>query len=153
MKPISPEKTLANRTNLPCGRGRATLWKTDCYTTALKTIMKRKQKAILICSALQRLLLHWDWLQKLRNEKKDFKVWHSLIWTSLLILTLVSLQHVFLIILYLNSATYHIFSNSSHHMDEPILSALRATSFYLWMGQNHAKIFGTDLPNITRSEV
>lgn len=151
---LSPEKTLANRTNLPCSWVTATLWKTDCYITALRIIMERKQKVILICSALQRLLLHWDWLQKLRNEKKDFKVWHSLIWTSLFILTLVSLHHAFLIILYLNSATYQIFSNGSHHMDEPILSALWDTSFYLSMGQNHAKIFGTDLPNMTsRSEV
>lgn len=62
-------------------------------------------------------------------EKKDFKVWHSFLRTSLFILTLISLQHVFLIILYLNSVTYQIFSNSSHHKDEPILSALWATAF------------------------
>lgn len=142
----------ANWTNLPGSQGRAILCKTDCYTTALRTIMERKHKVILICSALQRLLLHWDWLQKLRNEKKDFKVWHPLTWTSLFIFA-VSLNQVFLIILYLNSATYQIFLQSPS-MDEPILSALWATSFYLWLDQNHSKVFGTDLPNMTsRAEV
>lgn len=50
--------------------------KTDHYTTALKTVMERKHKVILMCNVLPRLLLHWDWLQKLRNEKKDLAFPH-----------------------------------------------------------------------------
>lgn len=50
----------------------------SCSTTSLRVIMESKQKEIRICSALKRLLLHWDGSQKLKNkQQKPSKSWDS----------------------------------------------------------------------------